>query len=75
LWLTDLKTNNVTNAACTDVAMQQADKPISRQQIIKHFASATNTHKTMELLLERVFSTWSVQSGYKEGNWGDPVSC
>jgi hypothetical protein len=31
---------------------------------------------TTELLLEMVFSTWSVQSCYKEDNWGDPVgSC
>jgi hypothetical protein len=33
------------------------------------------THTTIELLLETVFSTRSVQSGYKEDNWGDPVSC
>jgi hypothetical protein len=29
----------------------------------------------IELLLETVFSTRSVQRGYKEDNWGDPVSC
>jgi hypothetical protein len=28
----------------------------------------------MELLLETVFSTRSVQRGYEEDNWGDPVS-
>jgi hypothetical protein len=29
----------------------------------------------VELLLETVFSAWSMQSGYKEDNAGDPVSC
>jgi hypothetical protein len=27
------------------------------------------------LFLETVFSTRSVQSGYKEENWSEPVSC
>jgi hypothetical protein len=27
----------------------------------------------MELLLETVFSTRSLQNGYKEDKWGDPV--
>jgi hypothetical protein len=49
--------------------MQEADKQR------KHFPAATNTNATMELLLETVFSARSVQRGYKEGNWGDPVSC
>jgi hypothetical protein len=30
---------------------------------------------TLELLLETVFYNPSVQSGSKEDNWGDPVSC
>jgi hypothetical protein len=42
------------------------------QHVSKHVSGATNSH-TIELLLERVFSTQSVQSGYKEDNWGDPV--
>jgi hypothetical protein len=29
---------------------------------------------TIELLLETVFPTRSVERGYKEDNWGDPVS-
>jgi hypothetical protein len=29
-----------------------------------------NTSTTIELLLETVFSALSVQSGYKEDNWG-----
>jgi hypothetical protein len=48
-------------------------QPISRQRIGKHVA-ATITHATIELLLETVFSVQSVQRGYKEDNWGDPVS-
>jgi hypothetical protein len=42
----------------TDIAMQRRSKHITR---------------TVELLLE-TFSTRSVQRGYKEDNWGDPVS-
>jgi hypothetical protein len=34
-----------------------------------------NTHTTIVLLLETVFSTWYMQSSYNEDNWGDPVSC
>jgi hypothetical protein len=39
-------------------------QPVSRQQIGKHVPAATNTHRRIELLLETVFSTRSVQSGY-----------
>jgi hypothetical protein len=46
-------------------------KPVSRQQIGKHVPAATDTHTTIELLLETVFSVRSVQSGYKEDNWGE----
>jgi hypothetical protein len=48
---------------------------VSRQQVGKHIPVPTNTHTTTELLLETVFSTRSVQSGYKEDNWGNLVSC
>jgi hypothetical protein len=30
---------------------------------------------TIELLLETVFSTRSMQRNYREENWGDPVTC
>jgi hypothetical protein len=30
-----------------------------------------NTPLQQQLLLETVFSTWSVQSGYEEENWGN----
>jgi hypothetical protein len=48
-------------------------QPISRRRIGKHVAAAKNTYTTIELLLETVFSTGSVQSGYKADNWVDPV--
>jgi hypothetical protein len=32
-----------------------------------------NMHTTIELLLEMVFSSLSVQNGYKEDNWGNPL--
>jgi hypothetical protein len=49
-------------------------QPISRQRIHKYVPAATNTYTTIELLLETVFSNRSVQGGYKEDNWFDPVS-
>jgi hypothetical protein len=49
-------------------------QPISRQRISKHVPAATIMNTTLELLLETVFFTWPVQSGYKEDNFGDPVS-
>jgi hypothetical protein len=50
-------------------------QPVSRHRIDKQVPGATNTH-TIELLLQTLFSTPSVQSGYKEDNWGDRVvSC
>jgi hypothetical protein len=33
-----------------------------------------DTHATIEVLLELVFSTRSVQKDYKEDKWGNPVS-
>jgi hypothetical protein len=50
-------------------------QPISRKPIGKQVPMATNTNTTKELPLEMVLSTQSVKSGYKEENWGDPVSC
>jgi hypothetical protein len=50
-------------------------QPVSRQRIGKHVPAAMNTYTKIELLLETVFPTRSVQSGYEEDNWGDLVSC
>jgi hypothetical protein len=44
---------------------------VSRQRIGKHVYVAMDTHATMEVLLEQVFPTRSVQSGYNEDNWGN----
>jgi hypothetical protein len=41
---------------------------ISRLQLDKHVSTATDTHATIEVLLEMVFSTRSVQRGCKD-NW------
>jgi hypothetical protein len=43
---------------------------VSRQSMGKQVPAATNMHITIELLLETVFSTRFVQSGYKEDNRG-----
>jgi hypothetical protein len=45
-----------------------------RQRIDKHVPAATNTHATIKLLLETVFSTRSVQWGCKEDNWSETVN-
>jgi hypothetical protein len=47
---------------------------VYRQRIGKHVPAATNTHATIELLLETVFSTRSMQMAYNEDRWGDTVS-
>jgi hypothetical protein len=39
---------------------------VSRQRLGKHVPAATDTHATIEVLLETVFSTRSVRRGYKE---------
>jgi hypothetical protein len=43
-------------------------KSLSRQRIGKQVPAAMNTHAIIELLLETVFSTRSVQMVYKEDN-------
>jgi hypothetical protein len=44
-------------------------RAICRQRLGKHVPAATDTHATIQILLETVFSTRSVQRGYKENNW------
>jgi hypothetical protein len=39
---------------------------VSRQRFGKHVPTATDTHAAIEVLLETVFATRSVQRGYKE---------
>jgi hypothetical protein len=47
---------------------------VARQRLAKHVPDATDTHATIEVLLETEFSTRSVQRGYKEDNWGNRLS-
>jgi hypothetical protein len=64
LWRTDALTGKCLQTH-TDT------KAAAMQLHGKHVAGATNTHSIIELMLETVFSTWSVQSGHKEDNWSD----
>jgi hypothetical protein len=60
MWRTDpLLDKDLETNETTAVAMQRRGKHAST---------------TTKLLLETVFTNQSVQSGYKEGNWGDPVN-
>jgi hypothetical protein len=45
-------------------------KPDSGQRIGKHVLAAKNIYAIIELQLEMVFSSWSMQKGYKEYNLG-----
>jgi hypothetical protein len=47
---------------------------ISRQRLGNHVPAATNTHATIEVLLETVFSTRYVQRDSKEDNWSNRIS-
>jgi hypothetical protein len=47
---------------------------VCRQRLGKHVPVATDTHATIEVLLETAFSTRSLQRGYKEDYWGNGVS-
>jgi hypothetical protein len=47
---------------------------VSKQLLGKHIPAATNMYVTIYVLLETVFSTRSVQRGYKENNWGNRLS-
>jgi hypothetical protein len=46
---------------------------VSRERISKHVSAATDTNTTIALLLGTVFSARSVQNGFNEDNWSDPV--
>jgi hypothetical protein len=41
-------------------------RAVSKQQLDKHIPVAMDTHATIEVLLEMVFTTWSRQRGYKD---------
>jgi hypothetical protein len=45
-----------------------ACRAVSKQRLGIHVHAATDTHATMEVHLETVFSTRCLQSSYKEGS-------
>jgi hypothetical protein len=47
---------------------------VSRQRLCKHVPAATDTHESIELLLEKVVSTRSLQRVYKKDIWVNRVS-
>jgi hypothetical protein len=47
---------------------------VSRQRLGKHVPAATDTHLTIDVLLEMVFSIRSVRMSYKKDKWGNQVS-
>jgi hypothetical protein len=49
-------------------------RDVSRQRLGKHFPAATNRRATIDVLLERSVSMWSVPRSYLEEKWGDQIS-
>jgi hypothetical protein len=47
---------------------------VSRKRLGKHVPAATNTHSSIDVLLQRAFFTRSVKRGYEEDKWGNRVS-
>jgi hypothetical protein len=41
-------------------ALESEENAVTRQRLGKHFPAATNTHATVEELLDAVFSMWSL---------------
>jgi hypothetical protein len=54
------------NCGARETANGSATTFVSRQRLGKHILAATDTHATIEILLEPVFSTRYIQRGYKE---------
>jgi hypothetical protein len=50
-------------------------QPVSRPRIGKQVPAARNMHTTIELLLEKAFSTRCVRRGYKEDNLDYKSAC
>jgi hypothetical protein len=55
---------------CNDLEISKYTRTVSRQRLGEHVPAATETHVTIEILLETAFSTQSLQRSYKEDNWG-----
>jgi hypothetical protein len=54
---------------CNDREISKYNRAVSRQRLNKQVPAATNTHATIEILLEMMFATRSVARGYKEKSW------
>jgi hypothetical protein len=54
--------------------MNGSETFVSTQRLGKHDDAAMDTHGTIEVLLETVLSTRSVQRGCKKDNWSNRVS-
>jgi hypothetical protein len=53
---------------CNDREISKYTRAVSKQRLDKHVLATTDTHAAIQALLETVFSTQSVQRGYKEEN-------
>jgi hypothetical protein len=53
---------------CNESEISKYIRAVSRQWLYKHVPAATDTHATIKVLFEMVFSTGSGQRSYKEGN-------
>jgi hypothetical protein len=56
----------VEPSLCNDHEISNYTRAVSRQRLGKHIPAATDTHATIEVLLETVFSSLTAQRGYKE---------
>jgi hypothetical protein len=59
---------------CNDREISKYTTAVYRQRLIKHLPAVTDTHITIEVLLETVFAILSVVRDYKEDKWGKQVS-
>jgi hypothetical protein len=62
------------NILYNDREIGKQTRAVSRQRLSKHVPIATNRCATIDVLLKTMFSTRSMQRGYEEDNWGNPVS-
>jgi hypothetical protein len=47
---------------------------VSRQRLGKHIPAPTDKHATIDVMLVTVFSTRSVQRGWKKDSWGNRIN-
>jgi hypothetical protein len=57
----------------SDLEISEYTRAVSMQQLGKHVTAVTDTHVTIEVLLEVVSSTRFVPRSYKEDKWGNRV--